>query len=174
MDLQSQFDAFMSASRKKEIDASDRLQLSEIILKLETVKNKDLPIVFDIPEAKPMWMGSWRWFYAELAIYTEQIGSVQSGEFETHSRWAYPIEKNLWKENPTVSEWLDIMKQCIGATFTGYKGWDFKMSKNSPVSICRENSSSWYSYSNGDYKNTYIVDVIEEDDKIILVTGREN
>lgn len=47
MDLQAQFDAFFEKQRKEELDESQQLMLGEIILKLEAVKDKSLPVKFD-------------------------------------------------------------------------------------------------------------------------------
>lgn len=175
MNFQEQLDAFMKASRQKEIDSSDRLQLWEIILKLEAVKNKKLPLVFDIPNTKPMWMWSWRGIYSELAIYTEELWSIQTWEMKKESWWEHPLYKELWKENPTVEEWLEIMKQCIWWTFSWYKWWDFTMNKNTPVSVCKADNDSWFSYSDDKYLNTFITNVIEVEDEwiVVFITWKE-
>lgn len=174
MDIQAQLDAFMKASRQEELAQSDQLLLWEIILKLESVKNKSLPVEFDIPWYKPYGIWSWRGIYAELAIYTNKVGSIQTWKMLQETWWEYAEHEALWKENPNVVELIANLKKCIGGTFTWYKGGDFTMGKNTPVSVCRANNDSWFYYDEENYKNTWITDVKEEADKVILITWREN
>jgi hypothetical protein len=173
-DLQSQLDNYLTASRQKELAWSDRLSLWEIIIKLEWVKNKSLPLVFDIPWAKPYGVWSWRGIYAELAIYTEGQWSIQTGEMKKTNYWDYPKSKPLGKENPSVEEFIEILKECVWATFTGYKWWDFTMWRTTAVSVCKKCSDSGYSYSEDEYTNTFILDIHETDECVILITWKED
>ena len=82
MDLQTFITNQIQASRQAELKNSPQLLLGEIILKLEAVSNKDLPLFIDIKNKRPMGIESWRGSYCELAITTESFGSYQTAEVE--------------------------------------------------------------------------------------------
>jgi hypothetical protein len=180
MDLQTMLDNAVAAQRAEELKNSPQLLLGEMILKLEAVKNKDLPLFIDLMDKRPKGIDSWRGRYGELAIQTEKFGSYQTDVvqhiFDSGDR-SYEY-KSFGKENPTVVEWIEILKEAQGKTFTGYKGGDFLMGKNTPVWLA-EYGNSYFKidekpidekeYSN--YKDVYFVDVGEEKDKVYLVTA---
>jgi hypothetical protein len=183
MDFQTIFDNALAKQRADELKNSPQLLLGELILKLEAVKNKHLPLFIDLMDKKPMGIASWRGSYCELAIRTESLGSYQTNEVEREfdDDTKYYKHKEIGKENPTVEEWIEILKEAIGKTFTGYKGGDYTMSKNTPVWLAEYGCSSFKiddkkldreNYSN--YKNTYFIDVREEKDKVYLVTKYED
>lgn len=175
MDLRKLLDSLSIASRQEEINNSNRLSLWEIILKLETISNKNLPLVFDIEGTKPMWMWSWRWIYAELAIFTDELWSIYTWEMWELSGWyKYPLSENLWKENPNVEEWLNIMKRCVWSTFWWYKWWDFKMNKNTPISVCRATNNVWFKYDEDNSVNTFILDIVELPECVVFITWKED
>lgn len=160
MDLQTLVSNAVKAQRQEELKNSPQLMLGEIVLKLESVKNKELPLYIDLMDKRPKGINSWRGRYDELAIQTEDFGQYKG------------------KENPTVLEWIEVLKDVIGKEFYGYKGGDFLMGKNTPVWLAEYGNSSFKindkpidekDYSN--YKNTYFIDVREEQDKVYLVTA---
>lgn len=61
----------------------------------------------------------------------------------------------------TTSEFLKMLKETVGKEFTGYKGGEFTMDENTPIWVANYGNSG----------NTAVIDVIDEDYKIILVTG---
>ena len=182
MDLQTILDNAMIAGRNEELKNSPQLLLGELILKLESVSSKDLPLFIDLMDKRPMGIDSWRGIYRELALQTESFGSYNSDEVEeVFSDMTFYKPKSIGKENPTVAEWVDVLKEAMGKTFTGYKGGDFTMSKNTPLYLAEYGNSSFQTnekdidekdYSN--YKTTYFVDVREEKDKVYLVTAFED
>lgn len=181
MDIQTILTNAVQSARQEELKNSPQLLLGELILKLEAVKDKNKPLYIDLMDKKPMGLDSWRGSYCELAIQTEDFGSYQGeiekdyGSFQTHES----IE--IGKKNPIVQEWIDVLKKAIGKTFTGYKGGDFVMGKNTPVWLAEYSNSSFKlddkpideeNYSN--YKNVYFVDVEEKDSRVYLVTKIED
>lgn len=183
MDIQEILNNAVFASRQKELANSPQLLLGEMILKLEAIKNKSLPLFIDLMDKRPMGIESWRGRYAELAIETETFGSVNINEV-VHDFGdgykSYNIEK-IGKENPTVEEWIEVLKKAIGRSFCGYKGDNFLMSKNTPVWLAEYGNSSFKinnepideeNYSN--YKSVYFIDVEEKNDKVYLITKIEN
>ena len=182
MDLQTILDNAVKAKRAEELKNSPQLLLGEIILKLEAVNNKKLPLFIDLMEKRPMGIDSWRGIYAELAIQTETFGNYNTDEVEYKSQYGDSYkQKEIGKENPTVAEWIEVLKEAVGKTFTGYKGGDFLMGKATPVYLAEYGSSSFKvdekeidekDYSN--YKTTYFVDIREENDKVYLITAFED
>lgn len=63
-----------------------------------------------------------------------------------------------------------MLKRCVGATFTGYKGGDFRMSKNTPVNVCNTHDQSAMDHEDGTYANTWIENVAEIESAVVLVT----
>lgn len=167
LDIQTMVNNAVDAGRQKELADSPQLLLGELILKLESV-SPDKPLYIDIEDKRPMGIDSWRGIYAELAIQTESMGSVQTKEVdEAIGGEIYYKHENIGKENPTVSEWIEVMKEAIGRTFTGYKGGNFTMSKNTPVWLAEYSESGF----GKDYKSTFFVDVEEKDGRVYLITG---
>jgi hypothetical protein len=183
IDFQTIISNAASVMRAEELKNSPQLLLGEMILKLEAVENKGLPLFIDLMDKRPKGINSWRGIYAELAIQTEDFGSYQTEEIE-HTFDSGDVcykHKNIGKKNPTVAEWIDILKEAVGKTFTGYKGGDFTMGKGTPVYLAEYGNSSFKTddkeidqkdYLN--YKTTYFVDVREEKDKVYLVTAFED
>ena len=87
-----------------------QLTLGELILKLETVNDKTLPLFFDVGKYHPIDVDSWRGSYCELAINYDDGDDVVS-----------------------VDKFLSMLRSTIGRTFEGYKGGDFLMGKITPV-----------------------------------------
>lgn len=181
MDIQTIINNAVSNMRQEELKNSPQLLLGEIILKLEMVKDKTKPLFIDILNKRPMGIDSWRGSYAELAIQTESLGSYNTDKIIHESQYGNSYEhKIIGKENPNVKEWIDVCKEVIGKTFTGYKGGDFTMSKNTPVYLAEYGNSSFKiddkeidekDYSN--YKTIYFIDVEEKEDKVWLITATE-
>jgi hypothetical protein len=117
--------------------------LGELILKLEAMQNKDLPVTFDVPKYHPTYVDSWRGSYGELALNYETSGKPLS-----------------------VLALIAELKQAVGRTFTGYKGGDFLMGKTTPVWVAN------YAMSMGfrEDDDTAVVDVREEAAAVIIVT----
>ena len=69
---------------------------------------------------------------------------------------AFPPEENV-----SVADMRHRVQSAIGDVFEGYKGGDFTMDKNTPIWVAN------YSHSG----NTAVVDVLDCDYQVILVTG---
>ena len=143
MDLQTYIQNAVKASRANTLANSDQLTLGELILKLEPiVKNQkegeEATVRYDFEYLFPTSIDSWRGSYDELAL-----------NFETQG------------EEMKVSEFLKMLKECVGKTFTGYKGGDFTMHKGTPIWVAN------YSHSG----NTAVIDVVDNGYVILLITG---
>jgi len=166
MDIQTLLDNAVKSARQTELSSSPQLLLGEIILKLEAVKNKELPLFIDLMDKRPMGIGSWRGSYCELAIRTEIFGSYNTdGD-------SYEM-KEIGCQNPTVEQWIDVLKEAEGKTFVGYKGGDFFMSKNTPVWLAEYGNSSFKTDDNSNYSYVYFIDIREDTDKVYLITKIE-
>lgn len=184
MDLQTILNNAVDAGRQQELANSPQLLLGEMILKLESISDKSKPLYIDLMNKRPMGLDSWRGIYKELAIQTKSLGSYNTDQVEKENpEYGITIwkKKEIGKENPTVGEWIGVLKESIGKTFNGYKGGEFTMSKNTPVWLAECGNISFNTdgkdideknWSN--YKKTYFVDVIEKDDRVYLVTAFED
>ena len=142
MYLQTIISNEIQRQRQEELKTSPQLLLGEIILRLEAVNTpckdgSEKEVRFDFGYFKPTNLDSWRGSYDELAL----------GYSET--------EKDI-----KVSELIKTLKEAIGKTFTGYKGGDFVMGKNTPV---------WVS-NYGESPSTGIIGVKDLDWLVILQT----
>lgn len=143
MDLQTYIQNAVKASRANTLANSDQLTLGELILKLEPiVKNQkdgdEATVRYDFEYLFPTSIDSWRGSYDELALNFEMQG-----------------------EEMKVSEFLKMLKDCVGKTFTGYKGGDFVMHKGTPIWVAN------YSHSG----NTAVIDVVDNGYVVLLITG---
>lgn len=171
--MQTFFDNAMTAARQKELQDSPQLLLWELILKLEQVTNKELPLYIDLMDKRPKGVNSWRGRYAELSIQSEDFWSYNTDELDSRYGGVYEtyITKNIWKENPTVGEWIEVLKEAVGKTFTWYKWGDYLMSKNTPIWFA-EYGDSWMTIWE-EYLNVFFIDVLEKEDRVYLVTQTE-
>ena len=151
MNLEDILNNAVAAQRAKDMLNSDQLTLGELILKLEAVKNKDLPVVFDKGKYVPVHIGSWRGSYSELAFeYAE-------GEA------AY-----------TVEAILKLLNDTKGATFRGYKGGEFTMGKGTPVWVANYGEFGGYLEPKDDKYEQAVVDVLETPEAVSILTELMN
>lgn len=151
MDLQQQFDIIVKAKRKESFDKSDQLSLGEMILKLEPIVEKqkqriaenktEATVQYDFEYLYPTSINSWRGSYAELALN-------------------FVTDENEYKPM-TVTEFLALLRGCVGKEFTGYKGGEFIMTKNTPVWVANFGNSG----------NTAVIDIIDNNYSVIIITG---
>jgi hypothetical protein len=143
MDLQKMFDNAVEASRAEQMKTSKQFTVGELILKLEMVKKnekgEDKQVRFDFANLRPTGLNSYRGTYREIAF-------------------GFDEETNI----PTVSEVITWLKEAIGKTYTGYKGGNFVMGKNTPVWVAN------YGNSNSDG----ISGIKEDDWTIYLLTEK--
>lgn len=146
MDLQNYLDSVLKRQRQERLANSDQLTLGELIEKIETIVKKG---------------------------YKCHDGSEPTVRYDFE--YLFPTEIDSWRgsyaelalnyetsgEELTVSKFLEILKAAVGKTFTGYKGGDFLMDENTPIWVANYGNSG----------NTALVDVIDNDYQVILVTG---
>ena len=145
MDLQTIVTNALAAERAEQMKTSPQLTLGELILKLEAVGNKELPVVFDVGKYHPTDIDSWRGRYNELAL-----NYVTKGE---------PL---------SVRDITAFLRGTVGSIHTGYKGGDYLMGKTTPVWVANYGDSEG-PRGNEDY--TAMVDVREGENRVILITA---
>ena len=141
MDLQKYIQNAVLASRQKTLANSDQLTLGEMILKVEhllTTKKGDESVVYDFGYLFPTEIDSWRGSYSELALDYKTDGNRKS-----------------------LTDFCSMLKGAVGKEFTGYKGGEFIMNKNTPV---------WVS-NYGESSNTAVIDVVDGGYQILIITG---
>jgi hypothetical protein len=114
LDMETYLNNAVQAARKKSFAKSDQLTLGEIISKIENIlkqNQEEIPLVcYDFEYLYPTSIDSWRGSYSELALSFE-------GE----------------NNPPKADKFLEVLKDAVGKTFTGYKGGEFFMSRHTPV-----------------------------------------
>lgn len=151
--LQQMMSDSIDAARKRSFDKSVQLTLGELILKLEAIQAKNVrenkeqhaTVSFDFGTAIPTELDSWRGSYNELALGYKLTGyDSQNGHMD----------------EITLPHLIDELTSAIGKTFEGWKGGDFKMSKNTPVWVANRGNSG----------DTVIWDVLDRGYKVVLLT----
>lgn len=177
MDIQKLFDAQMAQIRQDRLSNSSQLLLGELKLKLDLVKDKTKPIVFDFG-MKPAGASSWRGSYCELGLeYSENGGgsaSWNSDRVSYKSEYGDSYESDIFEipETPTTQNFIDMLKALTDKTMTGYKGGDFKMHKNVSVYLANYGSSSVENYKGEEYITVAPFDVIEDNDLVTIITQK--
>lgn len=144
MDLQTYIQNAVKAERQNTLSKSDQLTLGELILKLEPIVEKqkeredEAEVKYDFEYLYPTRIDSWRGSYDELALNFESGGNYMK-----------------------VTDFLKMLKEALGKEFTGYKGGEFYMNKNTPVWVANYGNSG----------NTAVIDVVDDGYQIILITG---
>lgn len=150
IDLQTYLDNALKVGRAEKMKTSDQLTLGEMILKIEPIlKNQDAVIEKYKHEAKvcydfeylfPKTIDSWRGIYTELAL--DFVSSSEDDEMG-------------------ITDFYNMLTDCIGKTFTGYKGGEFVMGKSTPVWVANY----------GNTGNTAVVDIIDNEYQVIIMTA---
>lgn len=146
MDLQEMVFNAMKAKRSDDMLTSPQITLGELILKLEAVGDKNLPIIFDGKKFHPVSVGSWRGSYCELAIEYGLTGKILS-----------------------VKKFLKILKNTVSKTFVGYKGGNFLMGRTTPVWVANYGESQGFKEDGNKYCQA-VIDIFKSKDKVIIKT----
>jgi len=146
MDLQEILNNAVVASRAKEMLSSPQLTLGELILKLEAIYDKNLPVIFDNKKYHPVGVISWRGSYRELAIEYSSTGKVLS-----------------------VKKFLKMLKNTVGKSFVGYKGGDFLMGRVTPVWVANYGNAEGFKVD-GDGDRQAVIDVSKGKEHIVIKT----
>ncbi len=142
----------VQANRTGRFSRSSQLSLGELILKLEAVQHKNLPVLFDDERYRPLRsLCSWRGSYNELAIlYAERV-LVDDDRFLI-----------------TTDDLLKLLKSAVGRKFGGWKGGEYRMHRGTPVWIVYEpGGAAGFREDN----NTAVVGVEERIGWVVIITA---
>lgn len=118
------------------------LTLGGVIKLLEGCDEAAAPVYFDFGNCRPSILRSYRGDYSHLALGFD----VGDGARRPHN----------------VADVLKTLRDADGATFEGYKGGDYKMTRDTPLWVA----------NNGDWTSTAVVGVDEEAHAVFLLTAR--
>lgn len=157
MDIQTVLDNAVQASRHESLKTSPQLTLGELILKLEPLKQtwtsydgketNDKTVRFDFASCFPTCLSSWRGSYSELALEWDGSG--------------YDPKANKDSSPMGLKDFLQMLKDAIGKEYTGWKGGEYTMGKNTPL---------WVSNA-GNSDHTGILDIKDDTYEVVLITG---
>lgn len=136
----------MKAKRADDMLTSPQLTLGELILRLEAIPDKKLPVIFDGKRYYPTRIDSWRGSYCELAI--------------SYS----PTSCHM-----TVKGFLNLLRNTIGRTLIGYKGGNFMMGKTTPVWVANYGESQGFK-SDGKIHSQAVTNIFKEKGYIVIRT----
>jgi len=177
MDIQQLFNGQVAKIRQDRLSNSSQLLMGELKLKLEGVQDKSKPIIFDFG-MKPAGASSWRGAYQELGLeYSKDGGgsaSWNSDEVEYESDdgqyKSYKSETVKLPENPTTQEFLNMLEALTDKEMVGYKGGDFKMSKNVAVYFGNYGDSTVDNYKEKEYATVAPFDLVENEKEVVIET----
>jgi len=152
VDLQRLIDNAVKAERAKRLAESDQLTLGEIILKLEHIIEKKEAMI-EKYENEPTVVFDFEY------LYPNSINSWRGSYAEL--ALGFESEKS---EPMTITNFLNMLRSTVGKTFTGYKGGEFVMNKHTPVWVANYGNSG----------NTAVIEVVDGEYKVILMTGYRN
>ena len=130
--MQTLLNNAVKAQRARELAESNQLTLGELILKVEAIANQvkermgtaDEPLVqYDFEYLYPTALNSWRGIYAELAL------NFVHQDYENKN-------KQL-----NISQFLELLRGAVGKEYTGYKGGEFVMSRQTPIWVANYGNS---------------------------------
>lgn len=179
MDIQTLLDGQMSKAREERLANSKQLLLGELKLKLEAVKDKSKPIIFDFG-MKPAGASSWRGSYRELGLnYSKEGGGEASWnsdriEYESSYGNSYESDNFVIPENPTTQQFIEMLNALTDKEMVGYKGGDFKMHKGVAVYLGNYRESYVHSYDGQESATVAPVDVVETDDIVTIITAEQD
>jgi len=187
MDMQTMFNNMTKAMRVESLASSDQLTIGELILKMEAIKDKSKPIVFDKGKYKPSGFESWRGSYCELAITYADGGSTfyeqmkpdclkdEYGDHDDKCKCKRKDVSGTLSDSPTAQEFLDLLKKIIGLYMVGYKGGDFTVTKRTPVWVANNGRSDGFlegkKAAENEFHNQAVVDVAENPKRVSIVTA---
>ena len=144
MDMQEYINNAMTARRKEVLSRSDQLTLGELILKLEPIvkKQKDRQDEASI---------KYDFEYLFPTGLDSWRGSYEelALNYETEGKYM------------SVTAFYNMLTETVGKTFHGYKGGEYVMNKHTPIWVANYGNSG----------NTAVVDVVDNDYEVILITG---
>jgi hypothetical protein len=152
-------EALMSFNIYGTVDGKPVIDLANHLVKELNRKNKEIDETISLQD-----------FIAKLSEVPQfknvvYAGGSKPGDFGSsrgyYEQLALGIAPNSAK-NTSVRFLLSKAKKCIGKNYRGYKSGIYKMHHNSPV---------WCD-NYGHWSNTAIIDVVEEDDKVVLITRK--
>jgi len=146
MEIQDRIFNATKAKRADDMLTSPQLTLGELILKLEAIPDKKLPVIFDGRKYFPTGIDSWRGSYCELAI-----------NYSTTS------------VHMTVKGFLNLLRNTVGKILIGYKGGDFMMGKTTPVWVSNY-GESWGFKSDGDIHSQAVTNIFKAKGYIVIRT----
>ena len=140
-----------------------QMTLGELIARLEQIAGnqqeavkakygEEARVTFDFEYAYPTGLSSWRGSYDEIALNFSFVGYGLDG---------YSKVEGFNHEEPTVREFLAMLKAAIGKTYTGWKGGDFVMGENTRVWVAND----------GNVGNTGVVGVEDNEYAVRLITA---
>ena len=109
MAIQSILSNAVAKAREEALKSSPQWTLGELIVALETIESRKLPVYLDDLKIPTHYI-SWRGSYDELAI-----------EYDEKS---VPL---------TVEQFLSKSVNALDETFIGYKGGEFRMGRRTPI-----------------------------------------
>lgn len=117
-------------------EGAQPITLGELIDALEACE-QNVSVVFDFVGHRPGYLMSYRGYYDHLAIDPDGDKHV------------------------SVVDFLNILRAAIGNVYEGYKGGDFRMSRETPMWVARYGESG----------STCVTGVLDAEYQVVIATG---
>lgn len=145
----------VEAMRKESFNSTPQITLGELLEALEGIPTeygsdkKPVSVEFDFGTAYPTGLSSWRGSYSELAINYDLAGYDDFGR------------KDVMFNHTDLKDLKGWLKEALGKTYTGWKGGDFTMDKDTPVWVAND----------GNVGNTGVIGVLNQEYTVVILTA---
>ncbi|MBP7109507.1 MAG: hypothetical protein KBA90_13200 [Chitinophagaceae bacterium] len=148
MDLQSYIEKAVKDARDRRMVNSDQLTLGELISKIEPIAAKQKEVIEKYKEEADVRYDFEYLFPTDIDSWRGSYNELALN-FKTDGKGMY------------VTDFLKMLKETIGKKFTGYKGGEYIMDESTPIWVA----------NNGNSGNTALIDVVDNEYQVILITG---
>ena len=151
MDFQTMVTNAVTAARVEELKKLPVLTLGELIAKLEEIERKD-------PSRLEKY-GEGNYPHVQFDFCGMEPTTLDSWR-GVYAELALGYAESAYPKECSLSELLAELRSGVGKTFQGWKGGDLTMGRGTPVCVANPGRSG----------NTAIVDVLDEEHTVILLT----
>lgn len=149
MDLAAYIDSAVRASRAAALANSDQLTLGEIIAKCEAIAARGYERSDGLPPTV-----TFDFEYLRPTTLDSWRGIYAE----------LALGFNADGNAPSLPDFIAMLRDAVGKTYDGWKGGEYTMSERTPVWVANPGNSG----------NTAIIDVVDDQWQVILITGYRN
>ena len=92
-------------------------------------------------------IGSYRGYYTDIALFTEEHGlsaddAIYNGNYDDYREWEKVHTTSVDKLDNNAKNLVTLLESLLGKYFTGYKGGDYMITRDTPLWLESESGHS--------------------------------